>query len=49
MCLPEMARATVRRWISEVPSKIVEDGNTRSARVVEYRVMPSDQDEMAPS
>jgi hypothetical protein len=23
MCMPEMARATIRRWISEVPSKIV--------------------------
>jgi hypothetical protein len=23
MCRPEMARATTRRWISEVPSKIV--------------------------
>jgi hypothetical protein len=23
MCIPEMARATIRRWISDVPSKIV--------------------------
>jgi hypothetical protein len=23
MCIPEMARATTNRWISEVPSKIV--------------------------